>query len=54
MLQAVGRHFSEQASIGGALWPHVTASLHNVDQNTCIDAATAAHRIEAIAAPATT
>ena len=31
MLQAVGRHFDAQASIGAALWPHVTVTLHNVD-----------------------
>lgn len=46
MLQAVGRHFDAQASIGAALWPHVTVTLHNVDHSTCIDAATAARRIE--------
>lgn len=41
-----GRHFNAQASIGAALWPHITVTLHNVDQNTCSDAAAAARRIE--------
>lgn len=48
MLQAVGRHFDAQASIGAALWPHVTATLHNVDQNTCVATAAAACRIEGL------
>ena len=48
MLQAVGRHFDAQASIGAALWPHVTVTLHNVDRNTCVDAAAAARRIEGL------
>jgi hypothetical protein len=48
MLQAVGRHFDAQASIGATLWPHVTVTLHNVDQSTCIDATAAARRIEGL------
>ena len=48
MLQAVGRHFDAQASIGAALWPHVTVTLHNVDQGSCVDAAAAARRIEGL------
>jgi hypothetical protein len=48
MLQAVGRHFNAQASIGAPLWPHVTVTLHHVDQNTCVDAAAAARRIEGL------
>ena len=48
MLQTVGRHFNAQASIGAALWPYVTVTLHKVDQSTCIDAATAARRIEGL------
>jgi len=48
MLQAVGRHFDAQASIGAELWPHVTITLHNVDRSTCIDATAAARRIEGL------
>jgi len=45
-LQAVGRHFGGQATIGAELWPHVTVTLHNVDRATCVDVAAAARRIE--------
>ena len=48
MLQAVARHFDAQASIGAALWPHVTVTLHNIDQSTCVATAAAARRIEGL------
>jgi hypothetical protein len=47
-LQAVGRHFDAQATIGAELWPHVAVTLRNVDRATCIDAAAAARRIEGL------
>jgi hypothetical protein len=45
-LQAVGRHFGAGATVAAELWPHVTVTLHNLDRATCVDAASAARRIE--------
>ncbi len=47
-LQAVGRHFAAEASIGAELWPQVTVTLHDIDRITCIDAAVAARRIDGL------